>query len=231
MPPRGKTQASGTVDVDSALAWLERHGTKQTREGMARYGIPSTRALGVTVGATKAYAKQIGKDHALADALWRSGIYEARLLAAFVADPEAVTTRQMDAWADEFDSWALCDTVCFHLFDRTKFAWSKVSAWAGTRPEFKKRAAFALLWSLSVHDKQAADERFLAAFPLVERGAQDERDYVKKGVDMALRAVGKRNAALRTAAVDLARKLCESDRGAQAWVGRSALRELGKARR
>jgi 3-methyladenine DNA glycosylase AlkD len=219
---------SKRVDVDEALGWLRRHATKRTRDGMARFGIPSANALGVTVADIRRYAKTIGKDHALADALWKTGVYEARFLAAFVDDPAAVTPAQMERWAADFDSWAVTDTVCFALFDRAAGAWKKVRAWAGARPEFKKRAAFALLWSLSVHDKQAADGLFLGCLPLVEAGAVDERDYVKKGVDMALRALGKRNPALRRAAVELARRLCESNRGAQAWVGRSTLRELAK---
>ena len=136
----------------------------------------------------------------------------------------------MEGWAADFDSWAVCDTVCFALFDRTAHAWKKVRAWAGARPEFKRRAGFALLWALSVHDKRAGDEPFLACLPLIEAGARDERDYVKKGVDMALRALGKRNATLRRAAIDLATRLVESDEGAQAWVGRSTLRELAGRR-
>ena len=136
----------------------------------------------------------------------------------------------MEEWAADFDNWAVCDTVCFALFDRTAHAWKKVRAWAGARPEFKRRAGFALLWALSVHDKRARDELFLACLPLIEAGARDERDYVKKGVDMALRALGKRNATLRRAAMDLATRLVESDEGAQAWVGRSTLRELARAR-
>jgi 3-methyladenine DNA glycosylase AlkD len=225
-----KAPASGArkPDLDGVLAWLERTGTKKGRDGMARYGIPSDHAFGVGVGATKAYAKRIGKDHALAQALWQSGWYEARLLAAFIDDPQAVTSKQMDAWVNDFDSWAICDTVCFHLFDRTPHAWAKVRAWARARPEFKKRAAFALLWALSAHDKTAPDQRFLDGLSLVERGAVDERDYVKKGVDMALRAIGKRNAVLRAAAIELAKRLSESSKGAQAWVGRSTLRDLRK---
>ena len=195
---------------------------------MARYGIPSTRAYGVTVGATKAYAKQVGKDHALAQALWSSGWYEARLLASFVDDASAVTSGQMDSWAADFDSWAICDTVCFHLFDRSPLAWTKVNAWANARAEFKKRAAFALLWGLTVHDKEAPNERFVACLPLIERAASDERDYVKKGVDMALRALGKRNPVLRNSALALAGNLKDAPEGARAWIGRSTLRDLSK---
>jgi 3-methyladenine DNA glycosylase AlkD len=218
---------SNPTSVAEAMRWLEQHATKKTRDGMARFGIPSTNALGVTVGDMRKYAKTIRKDHALAERLWKTGVYEARFMAAFVDDPAAVTPAQMEKWAGDFDSWAVCDTVCFALFDRTPHAWKKVHAWAGARPEFKRRGAFALLWALSVHDKQAPDAPFLACLPLIEAGARDERDYVKKGVDMALRTLGKRNPTLRRAAIALATRLRDSNEGAQAWVGRSTLRELG----
>jgi 3-methyladenine DNA glycosylase AlkD len=225
--PASGARGSG---VKSALAWLEENGTRQVRDGMARYGIPSTRAFGVSVGALKSYAKQLGQDHPLALGLWASGWYEARLLAAFVGDPTALGVQQMNAWAKDFDSWAVCDTVCFHLFDRSPLAWGRLEPWAGARAEFHKRGAFALLWSLSVHDKQTSDERFIECLPLIEAAATDDRDYVKKGVDMALRAVGKRSAPLHVAALDLAGRLCESETASAAWIGRSAQRELSKTR-
>lgn len=227
---KARAKPAGTASAAEALAWLKQHGTQKAIDDMARYGIPSDKALGVTVGATKAYSKQVGKSQALAEALWKSGWYEARMLAAFVGEPEVLTVRQMDAWANEFDSWAIVDTVCFHLFDKTELGWGRVHAWATANAEFKKRAAFALLWALSVHDKTAPDATFLACLPLIERAAEDERDYVKKGVDMALRAVGKRNPVLRAAAEKLARKLAASTVGAQAWVGRHALAELASAK-
>ena len=227
MPTR---RTSGSVTVDEALRWLQRRGRRRTIEGMARYGIPSDGAYGVTFGELRGYAKEIGRDHALAAALWSSGRYEARLLAALVDDPAQVTPRQMDTWANEFSNWGDCDTVCFHLFDRTAHAWSKVRAWSRAEALYRKRAAFALLWGLTVHDKAAPDRSFLACLPIVERGALDERDHVKKAVDMSLRAVGKRNAVLRRAAVTLARRLASSSEGSQAWIGRSALRELGGRR-
>jgi len=219
------------VTLEEALHWLERHGKRSTVEGMARYGIPSEGAYGVTVGELRTFAKGVGPDHDLAQALWSSGRYEARMLAAMVDDPAEVTVAQMNAWAADFDSWAICDTVCFVLFDRTPRAWSRVGAWADARPLFRKRAAFALLWGLTVHDKVAPDRAFLDCLPLIEAAASDERDLVKKGVDMALRALGKRNEALRRAAVELARRLVSSSKGSQAWIGRSALRELGDRRR
>jgi 3-methyladenine DNA glycosylase AlkD len=221
---------SERITADDVVRWLRQHATKKTRDGMRRFGIPSTNALGVTVGDMRRYAKTLAKDHALAAALWATGIYEARFMAAFVDDAAQVTAAQMDRWAGDFDNWAVCDTVCFSLFDRTAHAWKKVPAWAGARAEFERRASFALLWALSVHDKRAPDELFLDCLPLIEAGALDERDYVKKGVDMALRALGKRNPRLRKAAIDLATRLRASDRGAQAWIGRSTLRELATAK-
>jgi 3-methyladenine DNA glycosylase AlkD len=222
--------AAGSGDVASALSWLEKNGSQQVLDGMARYGIPSARAFGVSVGALKSYARELGKSHPLALGLWSSGWYEARLLAAFVGEPAALDVRQMNAWASDFDSWAVCDTVCFHLFDRTPLAWGRIEPWAGARTEFHKRGAFALLWSLSVHDRHASDERFLEQLPLIEAAASDERDYVKKGVDMALRALGKRNPRLCTAAKELATELCGVRSGPAAWIGRSVLRDLAKPR-
>jgi len=216
--------------VEDVLRWLVRHGKRSTMEGMARYGIPSDGAYGVTYGALRAFAKGIEPDHDLARALWSSGRYEARMLATLVDDPAAVTVAQMNAWARDFDTWGICDTACFALFDRTPHAWSRVRAWSGARALFTKRAAFALLWGLTVHDKAAPDSAFLACLPLIEAAAVDERDLVKKGVDMALRALGKRNEALRKAAVELAGRLASSSKGAQAWIGRSTLRELGGRR-
>jgi 3-methyladenine DNA glycosylase AlkD len=225
---RKETKSSGRdrITAGEAIAWLERNAKRRNIEAMARYGIPSTNAVGVTVGEVKAYARRIGRDHELALQLWPSGIYEARILAAFVGESAKVTGRLMDSWAADFDSWAIVDTVCFHLFDRAPPAWKKVHGWAGARAEFRKRAAFALLWGLAVHDKAAADAKFRACLPLIEKASRDDRLYVKKGIDMALRAVGKRNAKLRAAAREVAGRLRASDHPAQAFIGRSTLRAL-----
>jgi 3-methyladenine DNA glycosylase AlkD len=193
---------------------------------MARYAIPSENAFGVPVGVLRQYAKQLGRDHGLAAALWETGRYEARMLASFVDEPARVTSAQMDRWSRDFDNWAICDTACFHLFDRTPHAWAKVDAWAGRREEFVKRAAFALLASLSVHDKRAGDDPFLRGLRLVERAATDERNFVKKAVNWALRSVGKRGPALHAAAVSVAQRLAGSSHVAARWVGKDALREL-----
>jgi 3-methyladenine DNA glycosylase AlkD len=193
---------------------------------MARYGIPSDNALGVSVADIRLLAKRLGRNHQLAAALWDTGVYEARMLTSFVAEPARITPAQMDCWCGDLDNWAICDTLCFHLFDRTPHAWQKVAQWSDRSDEFGKRAAFALLWGLSVHDKHAGDELFAKGLVLTERAASDERNFVKKAVNMALRAIGKRNAALRTAAVTVARRLAESPEGAARWVGKDALREL-----
>lgn len=213
--------------VREALAWLERRGSKRTREEMlTRYGITAPKAFGVSVSMIQQLAKRLGRDHGLAAALWETGWYEARMLASYVDDPAQVTPVQMDRWAREFDNWGICDTVCFVLFDRTPHAWRKVAQWSRRRDEFVKRAAFALLASLALHDKRAGDEPFLRSLALVERAASDERNFVKKGVSWALRATGRRNRALNAAAVELARRLAESPEAAARWVGKDALREL-----
>jgi 3-methyladenine DNA glycosylase AlkD len=225
MPRAGTTKP----DARAVVAELRAKASAKVREGMARYAIPSEHALGVSVGALRAYAKTLGRDHALALALWKTEIYEARLLATFVDEPALVTAAQMDAWCRDFDSWALCDTACFALFDRTPHAWKKVAAWAGRRDEFTKRAAFALLAGLAVHDKASPDAPFERGLALIERAAADERNFVVKGVNWALRSVGKRNARLHAAALATARRLALSDAAAPRWVGKDALRDLGSA--
>ncbi|MES1255642.1 MAG: DNA alkylation repair protein [Acidobacteriota bacterium] len=224
--PKQRTPGPEGDETDDAIAWLKRHATKATLAGMARFAIPSHRAFGVSMADMKTLAKRLGRRHGLAAALWRTGWYEARMLAALIDEPARVTAPQMDRWCRDFDSWAICDTACFALFDRTPHAWSKVTAWSGKREEFVKRAAFALLWGLTVHDKESGDDPFLDGLRLVERAADDDRAFVKKAVDMALRAIGKRNVALHTAAVASARRLAEAPAAAARWVGSHALREL-----
>jgi 3-methyladenine DNA glycosylase AlkD len=224
-----KKTPSTEHDVKSVLAWLKKHSSKATRDGMARYGVPSDNALGVTMADMKVLAKEVGKNHALAAALWDTGVYEARMLTSFVDDATLVSAAQMNRWARDFDNWGICDTVCFHLFDRTPHAWQKVEQWHDSKEEFIKRAAFALLWGLTVHDKHAADDAFVDGLSYIERAATDERHWVKKAVNMSLRAVGKRNAALNAAAVRTARRLAASQEPAPRWVGKDALRELASA--
>jgi 3-methyladenine DNA glycosylase AlkD len=212
--------------VDDVLSWLKGHSSKATRDGMARYAIPSEHAYGVAMKDIKALGKTLGSNHSLALKLWSTGVYEARMLASFVGDPDALTSAQMDRWCREFDNWAFCDAMSFNLFDRSRHAWAKVDQWSRRRKEFEKRTAFALLWSLSVHDKKASDEQFVNGLALIEREAGDERNFVKKAVNMALRAIGKRNRALNAAAIAVAHRLSASETPAAKWVGRDALREL-----
>ncbi|HWP08294.1 MAG TPA: DNA alkylation repair protein [Polyangiaceae bacterium] len=237
MPARAKapnSKPSVSHNVEETLAWLERRGSKKNRDGMARYGITAKKAYGVSMATMLGLRKKLGRDHELAIALFRTGWYEARIMASFVAEPERVTPALMDRWARAFDSWAVCDSMCFHLFDRTPHAWRKVHEWARRDEEFVKRASFALIASLTVHDKEAPDSAYLKALPLIEKAASDPRNFVKKAVNWALRSVGKRNAALHAASVAVARRLASSDDAAARWVGKDALRELtgaGVARR
>lgn len=218
------------MDVDAVMAWLEEEGSEEVRVGLERFNIPADRAFGIPMGTLKAQARTIGRSHELAASLWATGWYEARTLAAFVDEPGEVTEAQMDAWARDFDSWAICDTTCFHLFDRTPFAWTKVGAWAAEEAEFVRRAGWALLWALSVHDKAAPDGRFLDRLALLERAEPDGRPLVKKAMNMALRATGKRNRALNRAAVGVAERLAADPDPHRAWIGRHALRELRSAK-
>lgn len=224
--PSARKRALAPASVEGVLAWLERRGSEKNRQGMARYAIPSEKAYGVSVAELRAHAKRLGKSHELAAALWATDRYEARMLAIFVEEPARVTPKQMDSWCRDFDSWAICDTACFHLFDRTPHAWRKLEQWSGRRQEFVRRAAFALLASLSVHDKHAGDEHFLNGLELIERAARDERNFVKKAVNWALRSVGKRNRGLNVAAVGVAQRLANAPEAAPRWVGKAALREL-----
>ncbi|MGP1395478.1 MAG: DNA alkylation repair protein [Inquilinaceae bacterium] len=194
--------------------------------GLARYGIPNDHAVGAPMSAMKAKARTIGRDHALALALWQRRMYEARTMAVFLADPAALTADQADAWCADFDNWAICDTACFHLLDRTPFAWDMVDRWAPDPREFVRRAGFALIWALSVHDKISDDAVFIRRFDLFRAASSDERPLVRKAVDMALRATGKRTQALNGAALSLARELALRDDRPGRWIGRHASREL-----
>jgi 3-methyladenine DNA glycosylase AlkD len=220
------TKATLQVQVQSALKWLKSHSTKATLDGMARYALPSNHAFGVAYRDMKVLGKRLGRNHELAGALWDTGVYEARMVASFVADPARLTPAQMDRWCKAFDNWGICDTMCFNLFDRTPHAWAKVMHWSSSNDEFVKRTAFALLWSLSVHDKRTGDEPFLQGLTLIEHAASDERNFVKKSANMALRAIGKRNCTLNAAAIGVARRLADSPNSVARWVGNDALREL-----
>jgi 3-methyladenine DNA glycosylase AlkD len=221
-----RKSASAGEAARKAVDWLRKRGSKAGRDGMARFAIPSDKAFGVSMREVQRLAGEIGRDHDVALALWDTGWLEARMLTAYVDEPEHVTAAQMDRWCREFDNWAVVDTLCFALFDRTPFAWRKVEQWSKRKDEFQKRAGFALLWSLSVHDKVAPDDRFLRGLEIIEREAKDERNFVKKAVNMALRAIGKRNRTLHSAALKVASRLAASADATARWNGKDALREL-----
>ncbi len=220
------------------LAGLAPRGSEEARAGMARYGINTADAFGVSVYELRRVAKGLGRDHELALALWATGNHEARLLASMVDEPTRVTEAQMDAWAAAFDSWDVCDQVTSNLFDKTPYAWAKVREWSGADDEWVKRAAFATAAALAVQDKAAADEPYLEILELVRREAGDDRNFVKKAVNWALRNIGKRNLRLHAAAIATAEailasadELAAADRKDPAarsgrWIARDALREL-----
>ena len=220
----------GTADprIASSLKWLEKHSSKSIRDGMLRYAIPNDDALGVRMADIQKLGKQLGRDHALARGLWKTGVYEARMLCAYVDDLEKVTPAWMDTQARAFDNWAICDTLCFALWVRSPHALQKINEWSNHRAEFVKRAAFALLASAALKSKDISDAQFLGTLKLIERAATDERNFVKKAVNWALRGVGKRNLRLNKAAVALAKKLGSAKEATPRWIGKDALRKLSK---
>ena len=195
-------------------------------EGMTHFAIHTKSALGVSAPRLRKLAKQIGSNHKLAMQLWRSGIYDARVLAALIDDPEQVTKSQMNGWVRQFDNWGVCDACCGVLFDKTPFAWYKAVEWSKSKEEFVKRAGFVLMAALAVHDKKAPDKKFLPFLSIIKRHADDERNFVKKAVNWALRQIGKRNIALNKKAVAVAKEIRKTDSPAARWIAADALREL-----
>ena len=193
---------------------------------MARFGIDTGRAVGVTVTELRRLARDLGRDHELAAALWASGVHEARLLASLVDEPAMVSVAQMEAWVADLDSWDVCDGVCGNLFDRTPFALDKAVEWSSREPEFQKRAAFALMASAAVHRRDLPDAAFASLLPVIREQAIDERNYVKKAVSWALRQIGKRSSGLNRRAISTAEQIERIDSRAARWVARDALREL-----
>ena len=227
---RSPGASAKTIDaeVERIVAALRRKGTRASRDGLARFAIPSARAFGVSMKDVQALAKQVGRDHALALALWETGWHEVRALCAYVDDPALVTPAQMDRWCRDFDNWAVCDTLCFALFDRTPHAFRMIDRWATRKPEFERRAAFALLASLALHDRESPDAPFLARLALVEAASTDERNFVRKGVIWALRLIGVRSVPLNGATMALAKRLAGSDDKTARATGKEVLRELAK---
>jgi 3-methyladenine DNA glycosylase AlkD len=212
--------------VAEVLEQLEAIADPTRLAGMARYGISTTNALGVPIPELRRVARRMGNDHDRALALWTTGVHEARILASMTDEVTRVTPSQMDAWAREFDSWDLCDQVCGNLFDRTPHAFGKARAWSGRGTEFVRRAGFATMACAAVHRKDVGDQPFEAFLPVIVGASTDERNYVKKAVNWALRQIGKRNAGLNRRAIATANEISGLDSGAARWIGADALREL-----
>lgn len=208
------------------LAQLRTLANPAAAGAAARFGIQGKEILGIPIPVLRTIARRAGKDHGTAAGLWRSGVHEAKILAAYVDEPEWVTPRQMESWVRDFASWDICDQVCGNLFDRTLWAEQKAKDWAGRDEEFVKRAGFVLMASLAVHDKKASDRVFRQFLPLIEREAGDGRNFVRKGVNWALRQIGKRNPALKKEAIRTAERILRQEGKAAKWVASDALREL-----
>ena len=213
-------------NVERVVAELRRLGTKRNVEGMARYGIRAKKVFGVSKPKLDALAKRIGKNHALGLALWSTGIQDAKILAGLISEPGKVTGAQMELWVRDFDNWDSCDGTCCHLFVFADAAWEKAFAWTKRKDEFQKRGGFALAAYLAYRDKAAVDGRYLKFLKVIEREAGDERNFVKKAVNWALRNIGKRNVRLNRAAIMAARRLRKRDSLATRWIAADALREL-----
>jgi 3-methyladenine DNA glycosylase AlkD len=201
-------------------------GDPKAVEGAARFGVNVANILGVSAPALRKLAKEIGTDHRLAAQLWRTGVHDARALATLIDDPAKVTQAQMERWARDFDSWAVCDAACGSLFDKTPYAWDKAVKWTRREEEYVKRAGFVLMAALAVHDKKAPDECFERFLPYIKQQAGDERNFVKKAVNWALRQIGKRNRRLNKLAIQAAREIRALNTKAARWIAADALREL-----
>ena len=214
------------ASVKDVLDKLQSKAQPEQLKGMAKYGITVEQRLGVSVPDMRKLAKEIGKDHKLALDLWRTGIAEARIVAAMVGDPAKLTEEQMEDWVKGINSWDVCDQVCMNLFEKDQLAWKKIVDWSEREEEFVKRTAFSLIACLAWHDKQASDEKFIELLPVIIREATDERNFVKKAVNWALRNIGKRNLNLNEAAIDTAKEIKRLDSKAARWVAADAIREL-----
>jgi len=214
------------MQLNDVIAELKSMGNPKAAAGMARYGIKADRALGVSIPGLQRLAKKIGKNRKLAEDLWSSAIHEARILACMIDDPQQITAEVLERLVNEFDSWDLCDQCCNRLFSKTPFARQKALAWANRPEEFVKRAGFVLMAVLAVHDKKAADRQFEPFFEQIKKAAIDERNFVKKAVNWALRQIGKRNICLNKKAIAVAEEIQHLESRAARWVASDALREL-----
>jgi 3-methyladenine DNA glycosylase AlkD len=214
------------ASVKDVLDKLQSKARPEQLRGMAKYGMTVEQRLGVSVPDMRKLAKEIGRDHKLALDLWRTGVAEARIVAGMVGDPAKLTEEQMEDWVKGINSWDVCDQVCMNLFEKDQLAWKKIIDWSEREEEFVKRTAFSLIACLAWHDKKASDEKFIELLPVIMRGATDERNFVKKAVNWALRNIGKRNIKLNEAAINTAKEIQRLDSKAAHWIAADAIREL-----
>ncbi len=214
------------MNCSEVLKRLKSLSNPKAVEGMARFGINPHNTLGVSIPNLRKIAKETGRDHELAQELWQSGIHEARIIACMIEDPKLVDEEQLECWVMDFDSWDVCDKCCSNLFDKTRFAYAKTLEWANQKDEFVKRAGFTMMAVLAVHDKKATDDDFLKFLPIIKAQSVDERNYVRKAVNWALRQIGKRNLNLNKAAIEMANQIKAIDSKSARWVASDALREL-----
>ncbi len=214
------------MDSNEILRRLKSLGDPKAVEGMIRFGISPKNTYGISLPNIRMIAREVGREHELALELWSSGVHEARILASLIDDPKKVTGEQMESWVRDFDSWDVCDQCCSNLFDKTAYAFDKAAEWSARDEEFVKRAGFVLMATLAVHAKKAKDEEFTRFLPIIERESTDERNYVKKAVNWALRQIGKRNLALNSKAIETARQVRKTNSKIAKWIASDALREL-----
>lgn len=214
------------MQFEKILKKLKSLSDPEAVAGMARFGINPKNTYGVSIPDLRRIAQETGKNHALAQELWNSGIHEARILAGMIAEPALMAEAQMEKWVRDFDSWDVCDQVCSNLFDKTGFAYQKAVEWSKRKEEFVKRAGFVLMACLAVHDKKAEDKKFERFLPIIKNGASDDRNFVKKAVNWALRQIGKRNLNLNKLAIKTARDIQKMGSKSAKWVASDALREL-----
>jgi 3-methyladenine DNA glycosylase AlkD len=214
------------TSLDEVLKKLKSRARPDQLAGMARFGMTPDQRWGVSVPDMRKIAKETGKNHSLALELWKCGIQEARMVAGMIGDPQQLTEKQMEDWVKDFNSWDVCDQVCMNLFDKNPLAWKKVYDWSRREEEFVKRAAYSLIACLAWHDKKTGDEEFMKFLPVIQQGSTDERNYVKKAVNWALRGIGKRNKSLNRQAIKTAREIQKLDSKAARWIAADAIREL-----
>ena len=212
--------------LDEVLNKLNEKAKSDQLEGMARFGIVGDQRMGVSVPDMRKIAKEVGKDHRLALELWDTGIPEAMIVAGMVAEPDKLTEEQMEDWVVDINSWDICDQVCMNLFEKSPYAEQKIFEWSAREEEFVKRTAYALIACLAWHDKDASDQAFTKYFPVIKNGSTDDRNFVKKAVNWALRNIGKRNIELNQAAIQVAREIQAVDSKSARWIASNAIREL-----